>query len=715
MTSPGEKLGPYEIIERIGEGGMGAVWKARDPRLNRIVAIKQIHGAHSGRFEQEARAIAALNHPNICQIHDVGPDYLVLEYIEGRPLKGPLAADQALRVAQQVAAALDAAHERGILHRDLKPANILMTKNGVKLLDFGLAKLNDDADPDTTRTVDGAVMGTAAYMSPEQAQGKPTDARSDIFSFGAVLYEVLSGKRAFGGNSMLETLNAVVRSEPSALDSPLASVVTRCMAKEAAARYQTVAELRAALQAPEHKASTQPAIPSIAVLPFANMSGDKDQEYFSDGLAEEIINALAQHPGLKVTARTSAFAFRGKEQDIRKIAEALDVQTILEGSVRRAGNRIRVMAQLINSADGYHLWSQRYDRELTDVFEVQDEIAASITQALQLKLAPQPPAGRYKPNLPAYEAYLKGKHYSYQITAESMARAREYLEQAVSLDPKFAQPCSELARMFVSLSLGGVRPTAEVMPLVEAWAQRALAIDPFLPEAQSCLGLKAVFFDYDWDGAARRFSLALSREPVPPVVWMDYALFSVGRGRPRDAEESVRAAVAADPLMVFYRVHLVLILLVTGRDLEAEQQLRQVLDIDQNSYVAWFFLGHVLLARGQPNDALASFQKAHALNPSTRTSGTLAGAFALTGDTARAQELLDKLGPATTHGVPTAWALFHLLQGEVDQAADWFEKAIDQKEVNAGYWTRTGIGAALRSSPRWPALAKRMNLPESAW
>jgi len=354
--SPGQKLGPYEIIDRIGEGGMGAVWKARDPRLNRIVAIKQIQIAHSGRFEQEARAIAALNHPNICQIHDVGPDYLVLEYIEGKPLKGPLAAEQALPVAQQVAAALDAAHERGILHRDLKPANILMTKNGVKLLDFGLAKLNDDADPDATRTVDGTVMGTAAYMSPEQAQGKPTDARSDIFSFGAVLYELLSGKRAFVGNSMLETLNAVVRTEPSALDSPLASVVTRCMAKEAVARYQTVAELRAALQAPEQKSSTQTSIPSIAVLPFANMSGDKDQEYFSDGLAEEIINALAQHPGLKVTARTSAFAFRGKEQDIRKIAEALDVKTILEGSVRRAGNRIRVMAQLINSADGYHLW-----------------------------------------------------------------------------------------------------------------------------------------------------------------------------------------------------------------------------------------------------------------------------------------------------------------------------------------------------------------------
>jgi serine/threonine protein kinase len=300
-----------------------------------MVAIKQLKGDQNERFEQEARAIAALNHPHICQIYDVGPDYLVLEFIEGEPLCGPLPAERALPLALQIASALEAAHKRGLLHRDLKPANVMVTESGAKLLDFGLAKLTPDSDTDATRTVQGTLLGTAAYMSPEQAQGRPLDARSDIFSFGAVLYEVLSGRRAFSGDSFLETLNAVVRCEPAPLDSPLASVVRKCLAKRASERFQSATELKAALA--NSAATVDSPRASIAVLPFANMSADKEQEYFSDGLAEEIINLLAHIPGLKVIARTSAFAFRGKEQDIRRIAEALGVAHVLEGSVRRAG------------------------------------------------------------------------------------------------------------------------------------------------------------------------------------------------------------------------------------------------------------------------------------------------------------------------------------------------------------------------------------------
>jgi len=267
---------------------MGEVYKARDTRLNRIVAIKCLRPQCGARFEQEARAIAALNHPHICQIFDVGADYLVLEFVEGAPLKGPLRAAEALPLALQIAGALESAHKRGILHRDLKPANVLVSDSGAKLLDFGLAKITRESDGESTRTTEGALLGTAAYMSPEQARGRPLDGRSDIFSFGALLYEVLSGRRAFSGDSILETLNAVVSSEPPPLDSPLSSVVKKCLAKNASERFQSAAELKAALTNPPTRLDSPRA--SIAVLPFANMSRDADDEYFSDGLAEEVIN-----------------------------------------------------------------------------------------------------------------------------------------------------------------------------------------------------------------------------------------------------------------------------------------------------------------------------------------------------------------------------------------------------------------------------------------
>ena len=330
------RLGPYELVTPIGTGGMGEVWKARDTRLDRFVAVKRLLSPSPPRFEIEARAIASLNHPHICQIYDVGPDYLVLEYVNGRPLQGPLAADAAVRLARQVANALEAAHAKGILHRDLKPSNVLVTEDGTaKLLDFGVAKLVS-TDRDATRTQDGTVVGTAAYMSPEQAQGQPIDVRSEVFSFGAVLYELLAGRRAFEGPSTAAVLSAVLRDEPPPLAAPTAldASVRRCMQKDPARRFPTMTAVRAALDetAVERPASEQT---SIAVLPFANLSADPENEYFGDGLAEEIINLLVQTPGLKVIARTSAFAFRGKQEDIRRIAEILDVAHVLERSVAR--------------------------------------------------------------------------------------------------------------------------------------------------------------------------------------------------------------------------------------------------------------------------------------------------------------------------------------------------------------------------------------------
>ena len=500
----GTRLGPYEILALLGTGGMGEVWKARDTRLNRLVAVKRLAGQHSDRFEQEARAIAALNHPNICQVHDVGADYLVLEFIEGQTLAdrlvgraGGLAPEEALRIARQIAEGLEEAHQAGILHRDLKPGNVMITTKGAaKLLDFGLARLVS-VDADVTRTQDGTVLGTPAYMSPEQAEGKPLDARSDIFSFGAVLYEMLSGTRAFARDDCVQVMNAVIRDEPPSLQtSPLLErVVRRCLQKSPGRRFQTMGELRAVLDQPATEPS--PPIerePSIAVLPFANMSADKENEYFSDGLAEEIINVLANVPGLKVAGRTSSFFFRGKDVEFEEIGERLNVDHILEGSVRKAGTRIRVTAQLIKVADGFHLWSERYDRELTDIFAVQDEVTHAIATALQVKLSPETaPLRRQAPDLRAYEAYLKALDQWSRPTSESLVRVKEFLDRAIALDPEFAPARTRsLGLYYTMLASLGIRPTREVIPLARAAVDEALRIEPSLPEAHALRGCWAV-------------------------------------------------------------------------------------------------------------------------------------------------------------------------------------------------------------------------------
>ena len=537
-------LGPYEVLCLLGAGGMGEVWKARDTRLGRLVAIKRLTSAHSDRFEQEARAIAALNHPHICQIHDIGPDYLVLEYIDGHPLRGPVPPAEALRIGdanrQRAGGGAPAGHspprfEACKHHGDTLQRGVRSAASSIaKLLDFGLAKLVS-AEADATRTADGVVVGTAAYMSPEQAEGKPLDARSDIFSFGAVLYELLSGRRAFGGTSTVAVLSAVLRDDPQPIHAPpaLERIVRRCLQKPREQRFQTMGELRAALE----DAATEPASkpderqPSIAVLPFDNMSADKESEYFSDGLAEEIINALAQVPGLKVAGRTSSFFFRGKDVEFGEIGRRLNVDHILEGSVRKAGNRVRVTAQLIKVADGFHLWSERYDREMTDIFAIQDEITQAIATALRMKLSRRPRRSRpYTPNLRAYEAYLKSRDYWFKPTPESLARVKESLEHAIELDPKFALAYSMLGIYYTMLANLGVRPSREVIPLARAAELEALRVDPSLPEAHALLGV-CDGIDYEWSEAESRWRLAMAararftrrsllvREPLPVADW----------------------------------------------------------------------------------------------------------------------------------------------------------------------------------------------------
>jgi len=727
---------------------MGVVYKAFDRHLKRFVALKVLppekvaDPERRHRFVQEARSASALNHPNIVTVYDIdqsdGVDFIAMEYVEGKTLGALIGHEgwqpsESLKYAVQIADALAKAHAAGIVHRDLKPGNVMVTAEGrVKVLDFGLAKLAAPAAAtavgadETTRSLavdqpvtgEGVVFGSVPYMSPEQAEGKPVDARSDIFAFGAVLYELLSGRRAFHGENLISTMAAILHGEPAPLDAPAAlqQIVKRCLAKPPGQRYQTMAELREALgKAAQAGVPTQQQ-PSIAVLPFANMSRDADDEYFSDGLAEEIINFLAQIPGLKVTARTSAFAFRGKEQDIQKIAEALHVRTVLEGSVRRSGNRIRVTAQLINSEDGFHLWSRRYDREMADLFDLQDEIAQAIASALQVELSGTPARlQQYKPSLPAYEALLKARHYLGIFRPDLLPRIKECFEQAIALDPKFALAHCEYAEYFSAMVYMGALSANQALPMMRSLAQKALELDPSLSEGHARLGFVAAYLEYDWKEAERCFRLAMARDPVPVLVRLDYAGgYLMPSGRPTEALQQIELGLQDDPLNLLLRLNRAGCLAAAGRDEEAAEGCRELLEFNPAMESAQTTLAALHALRGELDQALAFSEKAYALAPLVPgTIGLLAGLLKRTGDTRRADELLQKLRPFDAFGAPRGLAIYHWVLREFDAEADWLEKAIDQHDLYGALYLRGLLGRGLHSTPRWAGLMRKLNLSES--
>lgn len=704
--TPQTTIGPYVLLELIGAGGMGEVWKARDTRLDRTVAIKRLKPEHSARFEHEARALAALNHPHVCQIHDAGPDYLVLEFVEGVPVRGPLPPDDVVRLALQMASALEDAHARGILHRDIKPDNILLTRKGsVKLLDFGIAKLTAGAG--ATVTMQSAVMGTPLYMAPEQAEGGLLDARSDIFSLGAVLYELVAGRRAF------DSLGALLRDEPVPLDgpAPLRTVILRCLRKRPADRYKDARDLRAAFEQVAMPAAERR--PSVAVLPFVNMSGDPEQDYFSDGLADEVINALTHVPGLKVTARRSSFSFKGKAARIADIARELGVEHVLEGSVRKGGQRIRVTAQLVNAADGFHVWSERWDRALTDIFALQDDIASAIATVLQTRLAVPAATARYTPRVEAYEAYLKGRHFTWTFALNRFGDGRRFYEEATRLDPQFALAHAALAEYF-HIGASGLMDPDEATALGLEAAERALAIDPTLPEANAWRGIYAIRLDYDWQAADRWFRIAMAQPTVSPTIRHQYGYFYLRVvGRAAEAIVAHRRACDEDPLNLIIRVGLAVSLRAAGRAEEAADEARRILDIDPD-FTAAYALQALDVTSVPPAEALAYAEKAAAIPWTQPNVGLLAGVLSRQGQESRARELMAGL-EAGAFGVPVAFTIFHALRNEPDEAARWLGRAIDQRHQFVPMILLTPpYLPVLRTASRWPALARRLKLSETS-
>lgn len=723
ILSSGSCLGPYQILGAIGTGGMGEVYRARDTRLGRDVAIKVLPERFAAdpdrlrRFEHEARSIAALNHPHICQLYDVGQGYLVLEYVEGPPLHGPLAVHEAIRLALQIASALEAAHARGILHRDLKPANILVTHGGsAKLLDFGLAKLMSAADEalqDLTQTQDGVLLGTASYMSPEQAQGRPLDVRSDIFSFGAVLYEILTGRRAFDGSSMAEVLTAVLRDEPRQDDVPLplAHIVSRCLAKKPEERFATIAHVRTALE--RLSASAIEPSPSIAVLPFANLSPDSANEYFSDGLAEEIINTLAQVPGLKVIARTSAFAFKGRHEDVRRIAETLGVAHLLEGSVRRAGNRIRVTAQLIAAGEGTHLWSERYDREVEDIFAIQDDIASAIAAALRVRLSANRPAGRHVPNVAAYDAVLKGRYLMLKHLAPAMARGREHFASAIQLDPLYAEPHAQLGLADLLSAMMGACALRDVAGNIRSRAEQALSLAPADPGPHFLLGAVAAAHEFAWEEAAHHFATALGgRSTTAEAHWAYASLYLQPLGRFRQAVDHMQEAVSRDPLNMMWRGVLVSHLTHAGLFDRAIEEAEAAIELDPSSWIPRYTLGEAYASAGLWREAADVLRVAFRLAPeSGLVSGTLAGVLRRAGEHSEADAVVHAMGefPHPIFGR----VLCHILSAEMDQAAEWYQRAVAERDPFALIFAPAPLNEGFRQSVHWPKLAALMRLPAS--
>ena len=735
----------YRILRKIGEGGMGAVYKAHDEKLGRIVALKRVSRRPEGderartRLLREARAASALNHPNIVTIHAVeeaeGDEFIVMEYVEGETLEallrnGPLPPGQVLALGAEVADALACAHAAGILHRDIKPANVVMTAHGAKVLDFGIAAAA--REPTRTRgaesrrlTSPGAAVGTAGYMSPEQLRDEPLDGRSDVFSLGAVLYEAATGRHAFAATDALAYSYEVASIDPPpptalvpGLPAGLDEVVLRALAKDRARRFGSAANLAEALRRlaggrrPPAATAIPAAIPSIAVLPFADMSPQKDQEYLSDGVAEEITNALAQIEGLRVIGRTSAFSFKGKNEDVRSIGHKLGVAHVLEGSVRTDGTHLRITAQLIDASDGHHLWTRSFDRETGRIFAVQDEIAREVVVALKVRLLPgNGPGARERPTTaPAvYTQVLLGRQFSKLSTVDGFRRAVQAYERALAMDPSYAPAWALLAidLVFAADFSDTATDSSETRRRAETAAERAVALGPDLAESYAArAALRSRCFE--WARARTDVERALALNPGDAVTWLEYSYLLAALGQLREGIVAARKAAEIDPLWskplnAAGKYHN-----ATGELDLAESALQRALEIAPEHFSVPYHLGTTYLLRGTPRAALAAFQRA------TPEANALIGVSMAQHDLGHRQESHRALDDAAARYSAT-WA-FQLAEGyawcdQRDRAFEWLDRALAQRDGGLLMVKFTPLLRSVRGDPRYHALLRRLNLP----
>jgi eukaryotic-like serine/threonine-protein kinase len=758
----GRVVSRYLILEEIGHGGMGVVYKARDIRLERFVALKFLSQAALGnetarqRFIQEARAASALDHPNICTIHgiedtDDGQMFIAMSCYEGENLsrrleRGELSVKDALSIAIQIGQGLAKAHEHGIVHRDVKPGNVMLTRDGgVKLLDFGLALLGESA----RATKPGTSVGTPAYMSPEQGRGELCDARTDIWSLGILLYEMLTGQLPFRGPQFHAIIYAVLNeaARPASMlrrDLPagLDVIIAKALEKEPAQRYQSTREfledLRHQMQTDglsldifptETSLATPLGVPSTAVttaarsrlsilvLPFVNLSRDEDNEYFADGLTEELITDLGQIPGLRVVSRNSAFQFKGKPSDVRRIGKEMRVNSILEGSVRKFGDRLRITAQLVNVSDGYQEWSERFDRRMEDVFAIQDEIVLNIVSALRAKLTSEMPEAvgqRRRPeNLEAYNLYLKGRYHINRQTPDGFSKAAEFFEKAIAEDPDYAPAWAGLSDYYRSVGFWSLMPADEVWPKARRNAQRAVDLDPNLAHAQTALGYARIFCDWDWLAAGRNFRRAVELSPGDSQAAFANAVYLLQLTRTDEALKEFRRALDLDPLGMNLNSALAMLYYYRREYDKAIAQAIKTLELDPGYFEMRAGLGLMYLQKGRFEEGLKyleSVREQSGDNPLIL--GLLGYGYGVASLDDSARRILARLATLANeqYVAPVSFALSHIGLGSHDAAFEWLDKAATARDPLLCYLDVMPCYDPLRHDKRFPALRRRIGL-----
>jgi serine/threonine protein kinase/tetratricopeptide (TPR) repeat protein len=786
-VSAGTRLGPYEVLSPLGAGGMGEVYRARDPRLGREVAIKVLPASLSKdadrlrRFEQEARAAGVLNHPNITAVYDVGEQdgnpYVVQELLQGQTLRselagGRLSPQQAIDHAVQIAHGLAAAHEKGIIHRDLKPENLFVNQDGrLKILDFGLAKLVETPGPEglsemptaEPETAPGMILGTIGYMAPEQVRGKSADARSDIFAFGAILYEMLSGRRAFHGDTPADTLSAILTKdvpELSATDrqvSPaLDRVVRHCLEKDPERRFRSAHDLAFDLEALSEargvrfaaassvrnprryvfpviavailigatllwrrSAARHPAFDSIAVLPFANASRDPATEYLSDGITESIINSLSKLREVRVAARSSAFRYKGRDADSQTAGRELNVRAVVTGRVIQRGDTLLVQADLVDVSNGAQIWGEHYDRRLADVLAVQEEIAKEISDRLRLRLTGAEEAAlRKRPtrSAEAYQLYLKGRYAWEKRTPSGLREAAEYFQQAIEMDPAFALAYSGLAESYAVRPSYSVMAPAEAFSRARAAARKAVEIDDDLAAAHAALGMVYFEYDYDWPAAERELRKSIELDPNYVTAHFWYQLMLTALGRPEEALAQSQRAREIDPFSAIIRANALGSLTCARRFDRAIEEGRKLVQESPNFAPAHFLLGRAYEADGMRREAAAEFHRsAELFGPIPQGIYHRGRAFAAEGRRAEVLAAIEELKEQMTHSYvpPASVAILLTTLGDKEQAFDWLGRACEDRSYDVLYLNVDPVFDALRNDPRFAALTRKVNLPET--
>jgi eukaryotic-like serine/threonine-protein kinase len=749
--SAGQKLGPYEIVKEIGVGGMGEVYRARDSRLNRDVAIKVlpehlIRDAQAlARFAREAKALAALSHPNLLVLYDVGSQegvaYAVTELLEGETLRerlsrGPFPWRKVADLGAAIAEGLEAAHSKGIVHYDIKPGNIFLTRDGrVKILDFGLAQQRKTPAPDeatATMTETDMVMGTIGYMSPEQVRGQKAEAPSDIFSLGCVLYEMAAGRRAFSGESVTETMAAILKEDPPALaDSgkqislELERAIERCLAKNPAQRFHSAHDLAFSLRAlatsqagtgASSSTAQEQAIDSLVVIPFENASGTPETEYLSEGITEAIINHLSQLSKLRVVPRNSAFRCKGREADYVGLRQELGVRGVVTGRMMQFGNRLTISAELVDASTERQLWGERYNRELSDIFAVQEEIAAQISGKLRLRLTgeeKQRLVRRYTDNQEAYQLYLKGRFQWARRTPSSLKLAVECFQQAIQEDPLYALAYAGLSDVYILLGWFGMFNPGECLERSMGAAAKAVEIDPELAEGQAALGFTRGC-DRDWSGAEAAFQRALQ---IDPAYWLslDHRAFCLSAvGRSDEAIGAIRRAQQIDPLSPIVDHHAAWVFFLARQYDEAVEQCRRALDLDPAFPLAWFWLGLARTETGVHEEAVSASERACELLRSVPFAAAgLGHAYARAGRAADARKVLGQLTAADQQFYvdPFHLSLIHAGLGERDHALECLEHAYRQRSIALTLWGRPDPRLdPLRSEARFADVLRRIGV-----